>query len=85
MSEVTYTYQTKDQNNNVIYVECSLEYEELEVGSWSNGLQVEPNYPVSMLLLDAWIKGVSIYSLLSDDTILDIETKALAYREEYYE
>ena len=82
MSEVLYTYQTKDQHNNVIYIDCSLEYEEPEFGSWSNGLQMEPNYPASILLLDAKVKGVSIYNLLSESIILEIETEALAYTEE---
>ena len=82
MSEFSYLYQTYDQHNNVIYIECSLEYEEREFGSWQDGLQVEPNYTANTILLDAKIRDVSIYNLLDDDTILKIETKAQAYIEE---
>ena len=81
MGEFSYQYQTKDQHNNVIYIECSLEYEEREFGSWQEGLQVEPDYPSSTILLDAKIRDVSIYNLLDEDTILKIETKAQAYIE----
>ena len=82
MSEFSYQYQTKDQHNNVIYIECSLEYEEGEFGSWEDGVQVEPDYPASTILLDAKIRDVSIYNFLDEDTILKIETKAQAYIEE---
>ena len=81
MSEFSYQYQTKDQHNNVIYIECSLEYEEREFGSWEDGVQVEPDYPAITILLDAKIGDVSIYNLLDEDTILKIETKAQAYIE----
>ena len=82
MSEFYYQYQTKDQHNNVIYIECSLEYEEREFGSWQDSLQLEPDYTASTILLDAKIKDVSIYNLLDEDTILKIENKAQAYIEE---
>lgn len=82
MSEFYYSYQTKDQHNNVIYIECSLEYEEREFGSWQNGLQIEPDYPANTILLDAKIGDVSIYNFLDEGTILKIETKAQAYIEE---
>ena len=82
MSEFYYSYQTKDQHNNVIYIECSLEYEEGEFGSRQDSLQIEPDYPSNTILLDAKIRDVSIYNLLDEDTILKIETKAQAYIEE---
>lgn len=83
MSEFSYQYQTYDQRNNIIYIECSLEYEEREFGSWEYGLQIEPDYPSSTILLDAKIGDVSIYALLDGDTILKIETKAQSYIEEH--
>lgn len=82
MSEFSYQYQTKDKHNNIIYIECSLEYEEREFGSWQNGLQIEPDYPANTILLDAKIGDVSIYNFLDEGTILKIETKAQAYIEE---
>ena len=82
MSEFYYNYQTYDQYNNVISLQCQLEYEKREFGSQEDGVQVEPDYPANTILLDAKIKDVSIYNLLDEDTILKIETKAQAYIEE---
>lgn len=82
MSGFYYNYQTYDQYNNVISLQCHLEYEEREFSSWQDGVQMEPDYPASTTLLDAKIRDVSIYNLLDEDTILKIETKAQAYIEE---
>ena len=56
---------------------CELEYEPAEKGSWEGGLQVEPNYPACMTLYNAYINAIDVVDLLSGQTILDIETAAL--------
>jgi hypothetical protein len=56
---------------------CELEYETAEYGQREGGLQVEPDYPACMTLYNVYINGIDVVDLLSEKTILDIETAAL--------
>ena len=58
-------------------LKCVLEYTPKEEGSRESGLQIEPDYPADMCLYNAYIDDIDVVDLLSESTILDIETKAL--------
>ena len=60
------------------YVVCHLEYEAGEQGKRdSYGLPETPDYPSRCYLLAAYIRGLDIVELLSDDQRQEIEEKAL--------
>ena len=58
-------------------LDCRLEYEPPEKGSWEDGMQIEPDYPANMALYNAFINDIDVVDLLSEDTIRDIEIAAL--------
>lgn len=60
-------------------VTCHMEYEPAERGSreYGSGLQLEPDYPASMTLVAAYLRGVDITEILSDDMKEEIEVEAL--------
>lgn len=56
---------------------CKIDYEPPERGSWQDGVQVEPDVPASVVLYEAYVDDIDIMDLLSEGTILDIEDAAL--------
>lgn len=56
---------------------CALEYEAPEFGAWEDGVQMEPNYPASMTLHNAYIDGTDVVDILAESVVQDIENKAL--------
>jgi len=84
--EFQYTYEYKASSNSKISLECTLEYEPEELGSWCDGLQQEPNYPAQVILYIAFITDINntscdIFAILNEFTIEDIEKKAQKYYE----
>ena len=79
--EFQYTYKHKGSDNKVLNLDCTLEYEPEELGSWSDGLQQEPNYPAQVILYTAFVNDVDVFDMLNADTITDIEHKAQTYYE----
>lgn len=82
MSNFFYVYTTEDHEGTPVDLLCELEYEEPEIGSRQNGLQMEPDYPASVTLVNAKIENISVYFLLSDKLIEDIEREALSKTEQ---
>ena len=79
--QYTYTYEYKASSNSKISLECTLEYEPEELGSWSDGLQQEPNYPAQVILYTAFVGSCDVFDMLNEFTIEDIEKKAQKYYE----
>jgi len=84
--EFQYTYEYKASSNSKISLECTLEYEPEELGSWADGLQQEPNYPAEVILYTAFITDSSniscdVFDMLNESIIEDIEKKAQKYYE----
>jgi hypothetical protein len=79
--EFQYTYEYKASSNSKISLECTLEYEPEELGSWSEGLQQEPNYPAQVILYTAFVGSCDVFDMLNEFTIEDIEKKAQKYYE----
>lgn len=52
---------------------CDVEYEPACRGSWSGGMQMEPDEPESCNLVHAYVRDVDISELLSDDQVAEIE------------
>lgn len=76
---VEFTYNHPGLAEDVI---CHLEYEPAERGSRERGIQMEPDYPASMTLHHAWLRGVDILGILSEDIVMEIEADALEGGEE---
>jgi len=80
--EFQYTYKHEGSDNKVLYLDCTLEYEPEELGSWSDGLQQEPNYPAQVNLYTALVDSTfDIYDMLNACTIDAIEKQAQIYYE----
>lgn len=62
---------------------CHLDYTPAERGSWSGGMQMEPDYGAECTLGAAYVCGVNIIELLSQKQCRDIEEKALIEHLEY--
>lgn len=59
---------------------CDLEFEAAERGSRERGtgLQLEPDHPARATLIQAYVRDVPIYELLSEEQHAEIETAFLA-------
>ena len=71
---MNYTYNFKGGK-----LECELEYETAERGSRERGtgLQLEPDFHASAILITAKLNGIDIFDLLHDDLVKMIEAKAI--------
>lgn len=68
-SQMIYTWSTDCTEN----IECHLDVEPAEKGD-----NEMPSYPAQVTLVAAYLRGVDIYYLLSEDQISEIEEKALS-------
>jgi hypothetical protein len=71
-SQIIYTWST----DCVELIECHLDVEPAEKGD-----NEMPSYPAQVTLVSAYLRGVDIYYLLSEDQISEIEEKALSQLE----
>jgi len=78
-----YTHEILDSANIPHYLKCELEYEAPEIGYREDGVQVEPDYPASCVLIIAELQGVDVYFLLSDELVEEIEIAASEQQEDY--
>lgn len=62
---------------------CHLDYSPAERGSWSGGMQMEPDYEAACTLEAAYVCGVNIIDLLSQKQCRQIEEEALIEHLEY--
>ena len=59
-------------------LQCVVEFSPREVGEREpgTGLKLSPDYPAEAILSSAWLDGVNVYNLLSDELIDRIEAAA---------
>lgn len=59
-------------------LQCVVEFSPREVGERERGtgLKLSPDYPAEAILSSAWLDGVNVYNLLSDELIDRIEAAA---------